>query len=167
MPTGKYKHKKGYKRPLSVCEKISKGLTGRIFSPSSIEKMSISHIGKSGYWKGKKRPDMVTDEWKRKLSVSARGRTITEETKNKISKALKNNVNAFQHGLSKALYCMERHKLQHRLVMEKHLGRILLSTEVVHHKDEDKKNNNIDNLILFNSENEHRAYHKFKRSQSK
>ncbi len=36
--------------------------------------------------------------------------------------------------------------LLHRIIMENHLGRLLNSGEVVHHIDEDKKNNNILNL---------------------
>ena len=36
----------------------------------------------------------------------------------------------------------------HRYVMEQYLGRKLLSSEVVHHKDENKTNNHIDNLII-------------------
>jgi len=44
---------------------------------------------------------------------------------------------------------------EHRLVMESHLKRFLLPTEVVHHKDGDKQNNLIDNLEVFSSNGEH------------
>ena len=50
---------------------------------------------------------------------------------------------------------------QHRLVMEKHLGRYLLPTEKVHHIDGNKQNNKIKNLELLNSQSEHiKKYHK-------
>lgn len=45
--------------------------------------------------------------------------------------------------------------LEHRYVMEQHLGRYLLPTEVVHHIDENPSNNDIDNLRLFDSQAEH------------
>lgn len=38
--------------------------------------------------------------------------------------------------------------LKHRLLMEHQLGRKLLSHEIVHHKDENNKNNDISNLII-------------------
>ena len=44
---------------------------------------------------------------------------------------------------------------QHRLVMEDKLKRWLLPTEVVHHKDGNKKNNSIENLELFSKNSEH------------
>jgi hypothetical protein len=49
--------------------------------------------------------------------------------------------------------------LQHRLVMEKYLGRYLSGLEVVHHRDQDKTNNVIGNLELFPSRGAHRAEH--------
>ena len=48
-----------------------------------------------------------------------------------------------------------RDVLEHRYVMEQHIGRPLLQKEVVHHKDGNKLNNSIDNLELFNSQSSH------------
>lgn len=44
---------------------------------------------------------------------------------------------------------------EHRLVMEKHLGRYLLLTEEIHHIDGNGLNNEIDNLKLMKSKSEH------------
>mgnify|MGYP001221489433 CR=1 FL=1 len=46
----------------------------------------------------------------------------------------------------------------HRLVMEKELGRYLKPNEVVHHKDGDKLNNDINNLQIMTKAG-HRAIH--------
>ena len=48
--------------------------------------------------------------------------------------------------------------LHHRVVMENHLGRLLDKNEVVHHKDGNKKNNNIENLEVLDSR-EHVIHH--------
>lgn len=45
--------------------------------------------------------------------------------------------------------------LAHRLVVEEHLGRYLLPTEVVHHKDGNPANNDISNLEVFSSNGQH------------
>jgi hypothetical protein len=49
----------------------------------------------------------------------------------------------------------KRYVLEHRLVMEKHLGRHLEPNEVVHHIDGNTSNNEIANLKLYNSQSEH------------
>jgi len=51
--------------------------------------------------------------------------------------------------------------LQHRVVMEKMIGRPLLRREVVHHWDEDRLNNKPENLCLFRSPGIHSMLHKF------
>ncbi len=48
--------------------------------------------------------------------------------------------------------------LEHRLVMEKYLGRLLEKDEVVHHIDGNRTNNSIDNLDVM-TKSEHSAIH--------
>jgi len=44
--------------------------------------------------------------------------------------------------------------------MEKHIGRFLSPTEVVHHIDENHENNKIGNLMLFPNKTAHLKFHR-------
>ncbi len=55
-------------------------------------------------------------------------------------------------------YRKVRGRHEHRTVMEKHLGRKLGPNEIVHHDDEDKRNNDLSNLIL-TTRPEHARHH--------
>ena len=59
------------------------------------------------------------------------------------------------HPLAKKGYVLE-----HRLVVEKKIGRHLTKEEVVHHLDEDKSNNKIENLMLFPTQKAHSSFHR-------
>jgi len=45
----------------------------------------------------------------------------------------------------------KRYQFEHRVVMERHIGRLLKSHETVHHKDGNRLNNSLDNLELWSS----------------
>lgn len=48
---------------------------------------------------------------------------------------------------------------QHMIAAEQKLGRRLNPEEVVHHNDRNRKNNSLDNLIVFKTSADHTAYH--------
>ena len=77
---------------------------------------------------------------------------MTKETRTKLRKAHLNTGKG-------VTYAKEYGRHAHRIAAEKMLGRPLKPGEVVHHIDENKRNNNPDNLMVFSSQKEHAAYH--------
>ena len=63
--------------------------------------------------------------------------------------------------------CQRNYYPEHRLVMEEYLGRYLSPLEVVHHINEKRDDNRIENLMLFNSNSGHVKFHKNPRALAK
>ena len=89
-----------------------------------------------------------------------KGRKHSEEHKKNISNSLKGKFLNIQHprwvGGSRSYFSLIAKK-----TMEKYLQRDLKFGEVVHHLDYNWKNNNINNLYLFNTKSEHTKYHRY------
>ena len=115
----------------------------------------------------------ISEEHKRKISIALLGKKASEETKLKMSVGrLREKNNMWKGGkiFDKDKYVMilnPKHPnsnkagyiYEHKLVMEKKLGRNLNKGEKVHHIDFNHSNNNPNNLFLFKNEGEHKKYH--------
>ena len=111
-------------------------------------------------------------EHKLNLSKSHKGHLVLEATKNKISKANSGNKHPNWHGgINKDRGYVRLYKPDHpygnkngyvllsHLVMTEHLGRLIQPNEIVHHINEDKTDNRIENLMVV-SRDEHPSYHR-------
>lgn len=129
------KANKGKKKPCSAehRKKIGEANKGRIPSKKTREKMSKSHIG---IHLGSKNPMWINGKYK-----NFQGYT---------------SIYKPEHPFNNHSYVLE-----HRLVAEKHLGRYLTPKEVVHHINEIRDNNRIENLMVFRNAGYHCAFHRW------
>ncbi len=69
------------------------------------------------------------------------------------------NQDGYKRVLGKGHPSGQKYVMEHRLVMEKHLGRLLEPSERVHHKNRDRLDNRIENLDLVANQSEHMEMH--------
>ena len=118
----------------------------------------------------KRRPR--SEEIKRKISLALKGRHNSPKTEFKKG-MFKEKSSHWKGGKAKDkngyIYIYEPqhpfknstgYVFEHRLVMEKHIGRYLLLKEVVHHLNGVKDDNRIENLKLFANDIKHRKFHR-------
>ena len=79
--------KKGHILSESTKHKISLALKGRKFTPETLTKMSKSQMGRTAWNKGMRGVYTLSEEHKRKISNSCKGRKLSKEHIEKMRKA--------------------------------------------------------------------------------
>jgi len=119
--------------------------TGLIISEDGRKRISLAN-------KGKKR----SEEFKRNVSKRNKGRNLAEKHynwKGGIRKMADGYI--FIYSPDHPNTTKQKYVLEHRLVMEKHLGRYLTKKEVVHHINHNPSDNRIENLMLISDNGKH------------
>lgn len=129
---------------------------GKKHSKESIEKNKVSHVGQVAWNKGK--TGIYSEETLKKMRFN-RAKQVGE--KHPHWQGGRRNFRGYVaiysplHPFKDKNNCVR----EHRLVMEKHLGRFLSKTETIHHVNGIKSDNRLENLKLFSSNQEHLTYH--------
>lgn len=121
-------------------------------------KKLLSKIHKENYrtgkrinpWKGKRNDKII--EGRRKWLQNFKPKPLNERPNGGRVKQGEGYIMIFDTRRRKYI-------LEHRLIMEQHIGRDLYPEEDVHHINGDKTNNSIDNLMLFPSRSAHIKFH--------
>lgn len=122
-------------------------LTGIKRLPELVEKLRI-------FLKGKKRSPKIAEAQRKRMSVKAEKHPAWKGGKFINSKGYFEIYNPEHPNSTKQGYVLE-----HRLIMENHLGRKLKNEEIVHHVNGDIRDNRIENLLLCKDDSEHMKKH--------
>lgn len=137
--------------------------------PEVLEKFRQSHIGQCAWNKGKKLHYPVWNKGKKGVQK------VSEETCEKMKKNAKRgskNHNwkggkyfsidgyIFVRSLKHPFVSKNGYVFEHRLIIEKHLGRFIDKNEVVHHINKITNDNRSENLMAFISNSAHKRFHK-------
>lgn len=137
----------GQKHTIETKEKMRQAMYARL--------KKLKEEGKPHFLKGRKIPK----EQKKKMSLAKIGKRMG--TENPVWKGGKKMSMGYIYILAPdhAGANSEGYVAEHRIVMEKMIGRLLSPKEIIHHKNGDKKDNRPENLRLFESNKAHSSFH--------
>ena len=120
------------------------------------KKLSLSRKGSIPWNKGKK--GLHISQWKGKKRPEITGKNHPRWKGGRFIRKSKTTSYIILYQPNH-LFARKGYVREHRLVMEKHLGRYLKETEVMHHIDGNGLNNKLNNLMLFPNGSAHRRFH--------
>jgi len=139
------------------------GMTGKKQSLDTIKKITASNKFyfkiHGGAMTGKKHTQVTKDKISKTRKLRGWGAGYGD--KNPCWRGGKHLRNGYVFILNiKHPFCnRDGYVMEHRLIMEKHLGRYLMEKEVVHHINRITTDNRIENLMLFPNHSAHITFH--------